>query len=229
MSDITHDIQVVRDRIGELERRYQRTPGSVRLLAVSKTKSPAAVLEAHAAGQQDFGENQLQDALTKLDDLPSTAINWHFIGPVQSNKTRPIAARFNWVHSIDRLKIAERLNGQRPIGLAPLNVCIQVNLSGEHSKSGVHPDAVVQLADALDALPNLRLRGLMTLPRPSDDFAAQRRPFAQLSELLSRLHTSHADMDTLSMGMTNDLEAAIAEGSTLVRIGTAIFGARQKA
>ena len=229
MPNITHALQTVHDQIAELEHRYQRTPGSVTLLAVSKTKPLAAVLEAHAAGQNDFGENHLQDALTKMDKFPGDSINWHFIGPVQSNKTRQIATRFAWVHSIDRLKIAERLNEQRSADLKPLNICIQVNLSGEQSKSGVHPEQLPELAAAIDEFPNLTLRGLMTLPQPSNDLATQRSPFALLRKLRDDLRATHSSMDSLSMGMTNDLEAAIAEGSTIVRIGTAIFGARSSA
>ncbi|OLO11495.1 YggS family pyridoxal phosphate enzyme [Chromohalobacter japonicus] len=199
------------------------------LLAVSKTQPAASVRQAFAAGQRAFGENYLQEALDKqasLDDLEG--IVWHFIGPLQSNKTRAVAEHFQWVHTIDRARIATRLDAQRPAALEPLNVCLQVNVSGEASKSGVTPEALPALADAVVALPRLRLRGLMTLPAPSDDPVAQRRPFAELRTLLETLRQRHpqAPLDTLSMGMSGDLEAAILEGATLVRLGTAIFGQR---
>lgn len=226
MSSIAQSLDEIRNRVTVLEHRYGRVPGSVGVVAVSKTKPPEAVREAARAGQRDFGENHLQDALTKLDGLSDLDLVWHFIGPVQSNKTRTIAARFDWVHSIDRVKIARRLNDQRPADLPPLDVCLQVNVSGEGSKSGVAPGEVRALAEAVAGLPRLRLRGLMTLPRPSDDLAEQRRPFAALRELEEALVAEGHALDTLSMGMTNDMEAAIAEGATLVRIGTAIFGVR---
>jgi pyridoxal phosphate enzyme (YggS family) len=198
----------------------------VRVLAVSKTKPPEAVRAAAEAGQREFGENHVQDALVKLDALGGLGLIWHFIGPVQSNKTRVVAARFDWVHSIDRAKIATRLNAQRPDDLAPLAVCIQVNVSGEDSKSGVDPDQVEELARVVSGLPRLELRGLMTLPRPCDGLQAQRQPFATLRRILESLNAGGFALDTLSMGMSNDMEAAIAEGATIVRIGTAIFGAR---
>ena len=229
MASIAQELEKIRNRVTVLERRYGRPAGSVRVMAVSKTKPAEAVREAAAAGQRDFGENHLQDALTKLDPLGELDLIWHFIGPVQSNKTRIIASRFDWVHSIDRAKIARRLNEQRPEGLPPLNVCLQVNVSGESSKSGVGPGDVPELAAAVATMPRLRLRGLMTLPRPCDDLAAQRRPFATLREILEGLNAGGLALDTLSMGMTNDMEAAIAEGATIVRIGTAIFGARDRA
>ncbi len=200
-----------------------RDPASVGLLAVSKTQPAAAIRDAFAAGLRDFGENYLQEALDKqaeLDDLPLT---WHFIGPIQSNKTKAIAEHFDWVHSVDRLKIAQRLSDQRPATLPPLNVCLQVNVSGEASKSGCAPQEVQQLARAITALPRLRLRGLMCIPAPSEDPAEQRAAFARLRQLRDELAL---DLDTLSMGMSQDLEAAIAEGATWVRIGTALFGAR---
>jgi len=227
MSSIAQSLEEIRNRVTLLERRYDRTPGDVRVLAVSKTKPPEAVRAALEAGQREFGENHVQDALNKLDALERLDLVWHFIGPVQSNKTRVVAARFDWVHSIDRAKIARRLNEQRPEGLTPLNVCIQVNVSGESTKSGVNPDRVEELAQAVSELPRLRLRGLMTLPRPCDDIEEQRRPFAALHRTLEALNTRGFTLDTLSMGMTNDMEAAIAEGATIVRIGTAIFGARE--
>ncbi|MCB1744496.1 MAG: YggS family pyridoxal phosphate-dependent enzyme [Gammaproteobacteria bacterium] len=226
--EVAANLIALRKTIAELEQRHDRTPGSVKLLAVSKTKPWQAVRAAYEAGQLDFGENHLQDALTKLDapELRDTEIVWHFIGPVQSNKSRTVAERFAWVHSLDRERLAQRLNDQRPPHLPPLNVCIQVNLSGEASKSGVSADELSSLAQSVARLPRLRLRGLMTLPRPSDDAQAQRLPFRTLRELLLALNRDGFELDTLSMGMSNDMESAIAEGSTMVRIGTAIFGAR---
>lgn len=226
MSSIAQSLEEIRNRITILEERYGRAPGSVRLLAVSKTKPPEAVLEAYRAGQRDFGENQLQDALPKLDALAGRDVIWHFVGPVQSNKTRPVSARFDWVHSVDRAKIARRLSEQRPHDLPPLEVCVQVNVSGEPSKSGVAPAEAPALAELVAGLPRLELRGLMTLPRLCHDFEEQRRPFRALRELLEELRRRGLELDTLSMGMTSDMEAAIAEGATIVRIGTAIFGAR---
>ncbi|MBJ7548429.1 YggS family pyridoxal phosphate-dependent enzyme, partial [Pseudomonas sp. OA3] len=193
------------------------------LLAVSKTKPAAAIREAHAAGLRDFGENYLQEALEKQTELSDLPLIWHFIGPIQSNKTRPIAEHFDWVHSVDRLKIAQRLSEQRPAHLPPLNICLQVNVSGEDSKSGCSPEALPELVKAVAALPNLRLRGLMAIPEPTDDIAAQHAAFAHLRQLRDDLAL---DLDTLSMGMSHDLGAAIAEGATWVRIGTALFGAR---
>jgi pyridoxal phosphate enzyme (YggS family) len=193
---------------------------------VSKTQSAATVREAYEAGQRDFGENYVQEALEKIAALPLPGLVWHFIGPLQSNKTRDIASHFDWVHSVDRLKIASRLNEQRPAGMAPLNVCIQVNISDEDSKSGVALADVEALCEAVQSMPNLRLRGLMAIPAPSDDPAAQRAVYAPLAALLRQLQALYAGMDTLSVGMSADFAAAIAEGSTLVRVGTAIFGAR---
>ena len=226
MSSIAQSLEETLNRVTVLERRYDRPTGDVRVLAVSKSKPPEAVRAAAEAGQRDFGENHAQDALVKLDALEALDLVWHFIGPVQSNKTRVVAARFDWVHSIDRTKIAARLNAHRPEDLPPLNVCIQVNVSGEDTKSGVDSDHVEELAQVVSELPRLRLRGLMTLPRPCDDLEAQRRPFAALRRTLETLNTRGFALDTLSMGMTNDMEAAIAEGATIVRIGAAIFGAR---
>ncbi|PZQ36493.1 MAG: YggS family pyridoxal phosphate-dependent enzyme, partial [Ectopseudomonas oleovorans] len=193
------------------------------LLAVSKTKPAEAIREAHAAGLRDFGENYLQEALEKQTQLADLPLIWHFIGPIQSNKTRPIAEHFDWVHSVDRLKIAQRLSEQRPAHLPALNICLQVNISGEDSKSGCSPEELTALARAVVALPNLRLRGLMAIPEPTDDVAAQHAAFARLRQLRDELALN---LDTLSMGMSHDLEAAIAEGATWVRIGTALFGAR---
>ncbi len=200
-----------------------RDAATVGLLAVSKTQPAAAIREAFAAGLRDFGENYLQEALDKqveLDDLP---LIWHFIGPIQSNKTKAIAEHFDWVHSVDRLKIAQRLSDQRPATLPPLNICLQVNVSGEASKSGCTPQELGPLAEAVAAMPQLRLRGLMCIPAPTEDPAEQRAAFARLRLLRDELAL---DLDTLSMGMSQDLEAAIAEGATWVRIGTALFGAR---
>ena len=226
MSSIAQSLEETRNRVTVLERRYGRPTGDVRVLAVSKTNPPEAVRAAAEAGQREFGENHVQDALVKLDALAHLDLIWHFIGPVQSNKTRVVAARFDWVHSIDRAKIAARLNAHRPEDLPPLDVCIQVNVSGEGTKSGVDPDQVEELAETVSELPRLKLRGLMTLPRPCGDLEAQRRPFAALRRALETLNTRGFALDTLSMGMSNDMEAAIAEGATIVRIGTAIFGAR---
>ena len=196
------------------------------LLAVSKTKPAQAVRAAVAAGQGAFGENHLQDAMTKVDALAGQGVSWHFIGAVQSNKTRPIAEHFDWVHGIEREKIATRLSAQRPTGRGPLDVCIEVDVSGEDTKSGVPPSKVEPLARLIRELPGLRLRGLMAIPRPAEDFEAQRIPFRQLREILDDLNAKGFGLDTLSMGMTGDLEAAVAEGATIVRIGTAIFGPR---
>ena len=226
MHDIGTALNAVRARVGELERRYHREPGSVTLLAVSKTKPPEAVRAAVAAGQHAFGENHLQDAMTKVDALDGEGISWHFIGAVQSNKTRSIAAHFDWVHSIEREKIATRLSAQRPAGREPLDVCIEVNVSGEDTKSGVPPVGVEPLARLARELPGLRLRGLMGIPRPTENFETQRTPFRLLREILDDLNAKGLGLDTLSMGMTADLEAAVAEGATIVRIGTAIFGPR---
>lgn len=223
MSTIAENIAKVRERIREAAQASQRDSATIGLLAVSKTKPAAAIREAHAAGVRDFGENYLQEALGKQLELADLDLTWHFIGPIQSNKTKPIAEHFAWVHSVDRLKIAERLAAQRPVGLPPLNICLQVNVSGEASKSGCTPEELPALAQAVAQLPQLRLRGLMTIPEPSDDPAEQHAAFARLRELRDRLDPG---LDSLSMGMSHDLEAAIAEGATWLRIGTALFGAR---
>lgn len=228
MSVIAANLQAVKNDIAAATQQAGRDPSAVTLLAVSKTVPPATVREAFLAGQTAFGENYVQEGLDKiaaLDDLRSR-IQWHFIGPLQSNKTRSVAGQFDWVHTVDRLKIAERLSAQRPDGLPPLQVCIQVNISEEASKSGVAPQDVLPLARAVAALPNLQLRGLMAIPAPAEGPAAQRQPFAALRALLDQLRQSGLNVDTLSMGMSADMDAAIAEGATLVRIGTAIFGAR---
>ncbi len=223
MSTIAKNIAKVRTRIREAAQACGRDPETVGLLAVSKTKPAAAVREAHACGQRDFGENYLQEALNKQAELSDLALTWHFIGPIQSNKTRPIAEHFAWVHSVDRLKIAQRLSEQRPAHLPPLNICLQVNVSGEASKSGCTPEELPALALAVSQLPNLRLRGLMTIPEPTRDVAQQHAACARLRQLRDDLNL---ELDVLSMGMSDDLEAAIAEGATWVRIGTALFGAR---
>ena len=223
MSTIAENIAKVGERIRAAAQASGRDLDHIGLLAVSKTKPAAAVREAFAAGVRDFGENYLQEALEKQAELSELPLIWHFIGPIQSNKTKPIAEHFAWVHSVDRLKIAQRLSEQRPNHLPPLNICLQVNVSAEDSKSGCAPSELAALAEAVSQLPNLRLRGLMAIPEPTDDVAAQRAAFARLRELRDGLPLP---LDTLSMGMSHDLDAAIAEGATWVRIGTALFGAR---
>lgn len=225
---ITKNIKSIRAQITEAEKKYDRQPGSVQLLAVSKTRPIEDVRAAFSENQFNFGENYLQDALPKIADISESAIAWHFIGPIQSNKTRQIAENFDWVHTIDRLKIAQRLSEQRDPSIKPLNVCIQVNTSNETSKSGVSPEETIMLAQQINALPNLHLRGLMTIPASTNNFEQQRQPFRLLREWKNELQSQGMELDTLSMGMTNDMEAAIAEGSTIVRIGTAIFGQRTK-
>ena len=223
MSTIAENIAKVGERIRAAAQASGRDLDHIGLLAVSKTKPAAAVREAYAAGIRDFGENYLQEALEKQAELSELPLIWHFIGPIQSNKTKPIAEHFAWVHSVDRLKIAQRLSEQRPADLPPLNICLQVNVSAEDSKSGCAPAELAALALAVSQLPNLRLRGRMAIPEPTDDVAAQRAAFARLRELRGGLPLP---LDTLSMGMSHDLDAAIAEGATWVRIGTALFGAR---
>ena len=223
MSTIADNISLVRERIRAAAQAVQRDESSVHLLAVSKTKPAQAVRDAYAAGLHDFGENYLQEALGKQLELADLPLIWHFIGPIQSNKTRAIAENFAGVHSVDRLKIAQRLSEQRPADLAPLNICIQVNVSGEASKSGCTPADLPALANAISALPRLKLRGLMAIPEPTEDRAAQDAAFAAVRDLQASLNLP---LDTLSMGMSHDLESAIAQGATWVRIGTALFGAR---
>ena len=230
---IAQNLNHVREAIADAARRAGRDPAGVQLLAVSKTFGADAVITAAEAGQRAFGENYLQEAVEKIAQVkalrPDLELAWHFIGPIQSNKTRPVAEHFDWVHAVDREKIARRLSEQRPAHLAPLNICLQVNVSGEDSKSGVAPEELSALAQAVAALPNLRLRGLMAIPEPADDYEAQRKPFALLRELQAQLGAQGIVTDTLSMGMSADMAAAIAEGATIVRIGTAIFGKRDYA
>jgi pyridoxal phosphate enzyme (YggS family) len=228
MSSIESNLQVVRARIAAAARAAGREPGDIALLAVSKTFAAEQVRAAYAAGQREFGENYAQEAMEKIDALAALPIIWHFIGPVQSNKTRSIAQHFDWVHSVASEKIGRRLAEARPAGLDSLNICLQVNVSGEASKSGVAPEQARPLAEALRALPRLRLRGLMALPEPSADIALQRRRFAGLRILREQLNAAGFGLDTLSMGMSQDLEAAVMEGATIVRVGTAIFGERKK-
>jgi PLP dependent protein len=226
MASISAKLQQVRHRIALACSAAGRDVRSVTLLAVSKTFPVSDLRAAFDAGQRAFGENYVQEALAKVDALAALAIEWHLIGPLQSNKTRAVAERFDWVHSLDRLKIAQRLSDQRPAHLPPLNVCLEVNIDGEESKSGLVPDEVAEVARAVANLPRLRLRGLMAIPEPVQDLEAQRIPHRRLRELFEQLQRDGLALDTLSMGMSADLEAAIAEGATLVRVGTAIFGAR---
>jgi PLP dependent protein len=230
MGSIGSNLQEVKRRIHGACAQAGRDANTVTLLAVSKTFGADAVRQAQAAGQRAFGENYVQEALAKIDELAAlrAQLEWHLIGPLQSNKTRPVAEAFDWVHTVDRLKIAQRLAEQRPPTLPPLQLCLQVNVSGEASKSGVAPDDLPALALAVAALPAARvqLRGLMSIPEPAADAEAQRRPHRLLRELLLALQAQGLALDTLSMGMSEDLEAAVAEGSTLVRVGRAVFGAR---
>jgi pyridoxal phosphate enzyme (YggS family) len=223
MGGLPERLQAVAGRVGAAALAAGRRADDIRIVAVSKTFPPERIREAFAAGQRDFAENYVQEAVGKMDALADLPITWHFIGPIQSNKTRTLAERFQWIHSVDRLKIAERLSAQRPPQLPPLEVCLQVNVSGEQSKSGVAPVEVQPLAAAVAQLPGLRLRGLMAIPEPTDDVALQRSRFATLRRL--RDATGLA-LDTLSMGMSDDLESAVAEGTTIVRVGRAIFGDR---
>jgi pyridoxal phosphate enzyme (YggS family) len=231
------NLQRVNERISTAAQAVSRDRQGIALLAVSKTFGADAVLAAARAGQRRFGENYVQEAVDKIAELRRRAaageaaaagLEWHFIGPIQSNKTRPIAEHFDWVHSVERLKIAQRLSEQRPLALPPLNVLLQVNISGEASKSGVAPAQLPALAHAVSGLPRLALRGLMAIPAPEDDPARQRAPLAALRALFEQLRAGGLPLDTLSMGMSADLEAAIAEGATMLRIGTAIFGARTR-
>lgn len=223
---LAHNLQATKQRIDAASERYQRAPASVQLLAVTKTQPVEVVREAYLLGQTQFGENYLQEAIAKIGALSDCNISWHFIGSIQSNKTKIIAEHFDWVHSVDRLKIAQRLNEARAPMPTPLNICLQINISEEESKSGISLEDLPELVAQIKQLPHLRLRGLMTLPAPSSDFASQRASFAPIKHAFDALNAQGAGLDTLSMGMSDDLEAAIAEGSTMVRIGSAIFGAR---
>ena len=231
MTSVIGNLQQVHERIATACSRAGRPVHSVTLLAASKTCTAAAVRAAHALGQMAFGENYVQEALDKMADLADlrAQLQWHLIGPLQSNKTRAVAQAFDWVHTVDRLKVAQRLSEQRPADLAPLQLCLQVNISGQASKSGLAPDEVAAVAHAVAALPRLRLRGLMAIPEPAEDGELQRRPHRALHALLDQLIAQGLALDTLSMGMSADLEAAIGEGATIVRVGSAIFGARSGA
>jgi len=226
MTAIASNLQAVNRAIAKAAHIVQRRAEYIKLLAVSKTFPAAMVRVAYEAGQYAFGESYVQEALDKIAALRDLPLEWHFIGPVQSNKTRAIAENFAWVHSVDRLKIAERLSAQRPQNLPPLNVCIQVNVSGEDSKSGVAPGEVLALAQTVAQLPQIKLRGLMAIPAPMEEMEAQRLPFALLRELMQQINAQGLELDTLSMGMSHDLDAAVLEGATIVRVGSAIFGQR---
>ena len=229
MAMIADNLQSVRDRIARACASAQRPVTDVTLLAVSKTFAPHAVREAFAAGQRAFGENYIQEGVEKIEALRELALEWHCIGPIQSNKTRLVAAHFQWAQSVDRLKIAQRLSEQRNAAQPPLNVCIQVNIDGGPAKSGVAPGEALALARGIAQLPRLKLRGLMTIPEPAPDFEAQRAVHVRARQLFDELRAAGLALDTLSMGMSADLEAAIAAGSTMVRVGTAIFGGRPSA
>ncbi len=226
MTTIAENIGQLRRQIRQFEQQYDRPADSVNLLAVSKRQSTQKIREANQAGLQDFGENYLQEALEKIQQLQDLRLNWHFIGPIQANKTKPIAENFQWVHSVGRAKIAQRLSDQRSSDEPALNVCVQVKLSDEATKSGVAVAEAEALCDMIEQLPQLQLRGLMAIPAALPDLASQRHSFSLLANEFARLKARYSHLDTLSMGMSNDYEAAVAEGSTLVRIGTAIFGAR---
>ena len=226
MTAILSNMQAVRADIANAARMAHREAAQISLLAVSKTVPPQTIREAYGYGQYAFGENYVQEALDKMQLLQDLPLEWHFIGPIQSNKTRLIAENFSWVHSVDRLKIAQRLSEQRPSALPALNICLQVNVSDESTKGGVAIHEVDQLAQAISILPRLKLRGLMAIPAPAVEMHAQRAPYAKMHALLTKLNTEGLNMDTLSMGMSHDLTAAILEGATIVRVGTAIFGRR---
>jgi pyridoxal phosphate enzyme (YggS family) len=226
MQNIEKNLNQTQDQIDQAADRYNRQSSDICLLAVSKRKPTVDIREAYRCGQRDFGENYLQEAQQKIQDLADLSICWHFIGAIQSNKTRVIAEHFDWVHCVDRLKIAQRLSEQRPDSLPPLNICIQVNVDLEESKAGIPLEEVPALSQQISLLPNIRLRGLMAIPAPGVSVESQRKPFAKLRQAFEHMQNSAIEYDTLSMGMSHDIEAAIAEGSTLVRIGTAIFGER---
>ncbi|MCK6391819.1 MAG: YggS family pyridoxal phosphate-dependent enzyme [Azonexus sp.] len=230
MSAIADNLQAIRDRIARAANAAGREDSGIRLLAVSKTKPLSDIEAALAAGQTAFGENYVQEGVEKCLALGvDRGVEWHFIGPLQSNKSRSVAEHFDWVHTVDRLKIAERLSTQRPAHFPPLQVCVQVNISGEASKSGCTPAEALVLCQQVSQLPRLQLRGLMAIPEPADDIAQQREPLRRLRVLFDEIRAAGLPLDTLSMGMSHDLEAAIAEGATLIRIGTAIFGERNNA
>lgn len=226
MIRVTENLRIISDLLRDTAREAGRDPAAVRLLAVSKKQPLDKLIEAAEAGQHDFGENTVQEGIDKVTKLDGRGLTWHFIGHLQSNKTRVVAEHFDWVHTIDRLKIATRLSDQRPQGLPDLQVCLQVNIDAEAAKSGAEPGQVADLAAAVADLPRLRLRGLMCLPAIRDSFEAQREPFRRLRELAERLRSAGIDTDTLSMGMSGDFRAAIFEGATIVRLGTAVFGPR---
>ena len=221
-------LAALRTRIAQAARTAGRNPADIGLIGVSKGVDAEVLRQATALGLKNVGESYLQEALPKMAELAELPLTWHFIGPLQSNKTRAVAEHFAWVHGVDRLKLAERLSAQRPTGLPPLQVCLQVNVSGEASKGGVEEGQLAPLAQAVARLPRLQLRGLMAIPAPAAGLAAQRKPFARLRALLEDLNAAGFALDTLSMGMSADLEAAILEGATWVRVGTALFGARKK-
>ncbi len=224
MNTIAHNFSLINSQIKQAEIACGRVSGSVQLLAVSKTKPASDIAAAYQCGQRHFGENYLQEALSKQQQLAAFNISWHFIGPIQSNKTRPIASHFHWVHSVDRLKIAQRLSEQRPLHLPPLNICLQVNISDEETKSGVNLAELPELIAEVRQLPNLCLRGVMAIPAPQTDYELQRLPYRKIYQVVSALNLP--ELDTFSFGMTGDLKAAITEGATIVRVGTALFGSR---
>ena len=226
MNNLAELFDAAHQRIGKAAEKHGRKESEITLLAVSKTKPVDAIRQAYACGQLQFGENYVQEAVQKVEELSSLPLEWHFIGPIQSNKTRLLAEHVNWVQTIDRIKIAQRLDAQRPANLNPINICIQVNVSREPQKSGIMPEQLEETVKSVLDLPNLRLRGLMAIPQGNVDETAQRRAFAEMYRLYSWLQSQTSGIDTLSMGMSSDMEAAIAEGSTMVRIGTALFGAR---
>jgi PLP dependent protein len=226
MTSISERLQAIQARIRQEEQQAGRAAGSVQLLAVSKAQPVSAIRDAFQSGQCLFGENYLQEALEKMAQLADLALEWHFIGPIQSNKSRPIAENFTWAHGVDRLKIAERLSEARPPHLPPLQICLQINVSGEASKAGIAPQEASALAQAVSSLPKLKLRGLMAIPEPTTDVVMQHKQFRMLRETLATLNQQGLSLDTLSMGMSHDFPIAIAEGATIVRIGTAVFGER---
>lgn len=226
MSSIAENLTQVRYQLSSAAEKHHQNPNEITLLAVSKTRPAADIQAAYEEGQRHFGENYLQESLDKINALQELDICWHFIGPLQSNKTRAVAENFDWMHTVDRFKIAQRLSDQRPEDMPPLNICVQVNISREASKSGCQPEDVAALVKQMSDLPNIIVRGLMAIPKASQDISEQRKVFAQMKSLQLELNTQHPQLDTLSMGMSGDMEAAIAEGATIVRIGTAIFGQR---